>query len=78
VVGSAVTATDGRFAFADLPAGGYTLTAAGYAPDVQAVRVVPGDTTEVRFALGTPTTDAAGQATVASTVTGMLPRVALE
>lgn len=52
VVGTTTTDSDGRFGFADLPAGRYTLTAAGYAPDVQVVRVDPGATTDVRVALG--------------------------
>ncbi|GLL12514.1 hypothetical protein GCM10017577_36550 [Pseudonocardia halophobica] len=54
VVGSTTTDGEGGFAFADLPSGTYTLTAAGYAPDVQVVRVDPGGTTEVRVALGAP------------------------
>ena len=54
VVGTATTGADGGFAFADLPAGTYTLTAAGYAPDVRSVRVEPGTTTEVRVELGAP------------------------
>jgi hypothetical protein len=54
VVGTATTGADGGFAFADLPAGTYTLTAAGYAPDVRSVRVEPGTTTEVRVVLGAP------------------------
>jgi EmrB/QacA subfamily drug resistance transporter len=54
VVGTATTGVDGGFAFADLPAGTYTLTAAGYAPDVRSVRVEPGATTEVRVVLGAP------------------------
>ncbi|WP_433506362.1 MFS transporter [Pseudonocardia halophobica] len=54
VVGTATTGSDGGFAFADLPAGTYTLTAAGYAPDVRSVRVEPGTTTEVRVELGAP------------------------
>ncbi|MFR9805344.1 MFS transporter [Pseudonocardia sp. RS010] len=54
VVGTVATDADGGFAFADLPEGTYTLTAAGYAPDVRNVRVEPGATTEVRVALGTP------------------------
>jgi EmrB/QacA subfamily drug resistance transporter len=52
VVGTATTDEAGRFGFDDLPAGRYTLTAAGYAPDVQVVRVDPGGTTDVRVALG--------------------------
>ena len=52
VVDSVTTTADGAFAFTDLPAGDYTLTASGYAPDVQVVRVVPGGTTDVRIALG--------------------------
>ncbi|GAA4553044.1 MFS transporter [Pseudonocardia xishanensis] len=52
VVDSVTTAADGAFAFTDLPAGDYTLTAVGYAPDVQVVRVTPGGTTDVRIALG--------------------------
>ncbi|MCE0768464.1 MFS transporter [Pseudonocardia kujensis] len=54
VVGAATTGADGGFAFADLPAGTYTLTASGYAPDVRSVRVAPGATTEVRVELGPP------------------------
>ncbi|MCE0762753.1 MFS transporter [Pseudonocardia kujensis] len=54
VVASTSTDDEGGFAFADLPSGTYTLTAAGYAPDVQVVRVDPGSTTEVRVALGAP------------------------
>jgi EmrB/QacA subfamily drug resistance transporter len=52
VVGSATTSPDGRFAFCDLPAGSYTLTAAGYAPDVRVVQVAAGGTTDVRIVLG--------------------------
>ncbi|WP_246563477.1 MSCRAMM family protein [Streptomyces roseirectus] len=39
VVASAVTDTDGGYAFADLDGGRYTLTAAGYPPAVGQVRV---------------------------------------
>ncbi|MBW0103166.1 collagen binding domain-containing protein [Pseudonocardia sp. KRD291] len=46
-VASAVTGPDGGFAFGDLPAGNYTLTAAGYAPVVTVVQVGAGATTTV-------------------------------
>ncbi|MDN5917077.1 MAG: carboxypeptidase-like regulatory domain-containing protein [Pseudonocardia sp.] len=46
-VASAVTGPDGGFAFGDLPAGSYTLTAAGYAPVVTVVQVGAGATTTV-------------------------------
>lgn len=46
-IASAVTGPDGGFAFGDLPAGTYTLTAAGYAPVVTVVQVGAGATTTV-------------------------------
>ncbi len=52
VVGSVVTAPDGTFAFEDLPAGTYTLTARGYAPVAQRVRVTPGTPASATVALG--------------------------
>jgi predicted MFS family arabinose efflux permease len=70
VVASTGTDADGGFAFADLPSGTYTLTAAGYAPDVQVVRVDPGSTTEVRVALGAP----APGGVAAPGVTGRAPQ----
>ena len=55
VVGSSVTGPDGTFGFDDLPRGTYTLTASGYAPDVQIVQVPAGGTASVRVALGPAT-----------------------
>jgi hypothetical protein len=55
VVGSSVTGPDGTFGFDDLPRGTYTLTASGYAPDVQVVQVPAGGTASVRVALGPAT-----------------------
>lgn len=46
-VATSVTGTDGRFAFTDLPAGTYTLTASGHAPVVTVVQVGAGATTSV-------------------------------
>lgn len=46
-VASAVTGPDGGFAFGELPAGTYTLTAAGHAPVVTVVQVGAGATTTV-------------------------------
>ncbi|HEX3259364.1 MAG TPA: DHA2 family efflux MFS transporter permease subunit [Pseudonocardia sp.] len=51
VVGTAVTDAEGAFAFADLPAGTYTLTARGYAPAVQTVHVEAGGTTAAEITL---------------------------
>jgi uncharacterized protein YfaS (alpha-2-macroglobulin family) len=51
VVGTAVTDAEGAFDFADLPAGTYTLTARGYAPAVQTVRVEAGGTTAAEITL---------------------------
>ncbi|GAA1836658.1 MFS transporter [Pseudonocardia ailaonensis] len=52
VVASGRTDAAGKFGFAGLAAGSYTLAAAGYAPDVQVVRVQPGLDAQVRVVLG--------------------------
>ncbi len=52
VVGTTMTGADGTFAFADLPAGAYTLTARGYAPTAQTVHVPAGTDTTAEITLG--------------------------
>jgi hypothetical protein len=52
VVASTVTGEDGRYEFADLPPGAYTLTASGYAPVASRVEL-GGSRTEHDVALGT-------------------------
>jgi uncharacterized protein YfaS (alpha-2-macroglobulin family) len=54
VVGSAVTRSDGVFAFGDLAEGTYTLTASGYAPVAQIVQVAGGGDTRADVRLVGP------------------------
>jgi EmrB/QacA subfamily drug resistance transporter len=56
VVASTVTGPDGTFAFDDLTAGTYTLTATGYAPATRVVHVTAGAQAAATVALGAPTT----------------------
>jgi EmrB/QacA subfamily drug resistance transporter len=55
IVASMLTGTDGSFAFDDLPAGTYTLTARGYAPVAQTVHVTAGVQATADIALGSVT-----------------------
>jgi hypothetical protein len=52
VVASTVTGPDGGFAFDDLAAGTYTLTARGYAPVAQTVHVTAGVQATADVSLG--------------------------
>ena len=54
VVASAVTGEDGRYEFADLLPGGYTLTASGYAPVATAVQLESERVDEHDVILGSP------------------------
>lgn len=52
VVASGTTGADGRYSFADLPSGEYTVTAAGFAPVATAVRVSEDEVTASHVRLG--------------------------
>lgn len=54
IVGSALTAEDGRYGFEDLHEGSYTLVATGFPPVSETVQVVAGEPVEHRVVLSHP------------------------